>query len=213
MRLDFVYNDNWADPEEYDIIPLSPELQTIKQQLLNKYITPHKTTRWGNFLPGYVLKRLMLADAATGTERIRLIKWAEEGAEINYLAARALGEIKVINPNTEPMPEKVKQHLKDLNERRREEKKISKVIKAANTQISKVKLPVFKDNKQQIVAQNKYPWIVPGTFTQDPGKPGGTIVQIKCQIQGPGCKKTRTIHLADAFQVKICTSCRNLNRA
>jgi hypothetical protein len=207
MGWGFVYADNWADPEEYDLVPLSQELQIIKQQLIDKYITPYKTARWGKLLPGYVLKRLVLADKSTGTERVRLIQWAREGAESSYLSARAIGEIKVDDPNAEPMPEEVKERLRDLNQLRREEKKLKQ--SRIESSAPKAKLPIFKDLTQQQAAQAKYPWIILGTFAQDPEKPGGTIVQIQCQAKKSGCEKVRTIHLADAFQVKTCKSCKN----
>lgn len=66
------------------------------------------------------------------------------------------------------------------------------------------KKPVFQDPEQQKAVKLKYDWAIEGSFRQDPEKAGGTILDIKCQK----CGESRTIHLADCFQVKLCLKCR-----
>lgn len=73
------------------------------------------------------------------------------------------------------------------------------------TKEKKDKTPVFQSPEKQKLVLAKYPWVIDGTFRQDPDKPGGTCLDIKCQK----CTTSRTIHLADAFQVKLCLKCKN----
>lgn len=70
------------------------------------------------------------------------------------------------------------------------------------------KKPVFNDPEKQKEVKLKYPWVIEGTFRQDPQKAGGTNVDIKCQK----CGGSRTVHLADAFQVKLCVKCRQAKK-
>ncbi len=69
---------------------------------------------------------------------------------------------------------------------------------------AKTKVPVFQDVEKQKEVCAKFPWVIPGTFAQDPEKSGGTLLAIKCE----GCGDERIIHLADAFHTKKCKTCK-----
>lgn len=219
-----------TDPKQFEGRTLPPEIEIVKQRLMDEYLTPHKLE-----MPAYVLKALFQAAEAEGAEKSELLEKARQKAETHYLAAWARGEIKQKDENAPPMPEEVKELLKQKNAERREREKAEReadrkraehfakaekptVVKTNKPQkvdppedkpkkviTKKSKKPVFDDPETQQLVLTKYPWAIPGTFRQDPDKPAGTNLDIKCQR----CGMARTIHLADAFQVKFCTSCKN----
>jgi hypothetical protein len=172
--------------------------------LYEKYLKPH-----GLDIPGYMLKPLVEAINATASERVILLEKARQKAELHYLGSWARGLIKVRTKNHKPMSEDTKQYLKELNEARREERKAKSSEHTHVNVQKKVKVPVFQDTDKQKEIKSKYPWVIEGTFRQDPHKAGRTCVDIKCQK----CGTPRTIHLADAFQVKLCTKCRGIDDA
>lgn len=201
-------NNAWADPEEYDVKELAPYIAKIKLELMDKYCTPFGLT----LLPGYVLKSLF--EASTTPDRAaELIDKARKSAEISYLADISAGRIRIKDEDAEPMPEEVKQHLKELNQERRELKKAEREARLArvaqfegSTAPKKVKskIPMFQDPEAQAALKVKYPWVVAGSFSQDPEKSGGTLLNIQCET----CKDERSIHLADAFHTKTCKTCK-----
>jgi hypothetical protein len=71
------------------------------------------------------------------------------------------------------------------------------------------KTPIYEDKAAQAEKEAKYPWVIPGTWRQDPEHAGGTILDIKCQY----CQMPRTIHAADAFQVKSHVECKKKSKA
>lgn len=116
----------------------------------------------------------------------------------------------------QPEPIKTEKELKDAAKLVKEQAKAA--MKAAiKTQFdveghpevrltkAKTKVPVFKDVEKQKEVCVKFPWVVVGSFTQDPEKLGGTLLAIKCV----DCGGERTIHLADAFLVKRCRECKS----
>jgi hypothetical protein len=68
----------------------------------------------------------------------------------------------------------------------------------------KAKLPMFQDKAAQSEREKKWGWIISGSWREDPEHSGGTLVSIKCQK----CGGPREIHAADAFQVKLCRTCK-----
>jgi hypothetical protein len=68
----------------------------------------------------------------------------------------------------------------------------------------KAKMPMYEDKNAQVEREKKWTWIIAGSWREDPGHPGGTLVSIKCQK----CGGSREIHAADAFQVKLCRTCK-----
>lgn len=219
-----------AKAEDFAGRVLPPDIEEVKQWLIREYLEEHKLE-----VPGYVLKTLFQAAEAEGSRRAELCESAKHKAQTHYLSAWARGEIKQKDESAPPMPEDVKELLKVKNAERREREKAEreadkkrkehfakveteKAAKAApkptaklpenkqkKTVAKKSKKPVFDDPDTQQLVLAKYPWAIPGTFRQDPDKPAGTNLDIKCQK----CGMARTIHLADAFQVKFCTSCKN----
>lgn len=198
----------WADPEYYDAQPLPPDLQQVKDELKAEYITPYNLP----WLHGYVVKELVEAakDESTKAERI---KKARDKASMAFLADQASGRIRLKDEDAEPMPEEVKIHLKELNQERRELKKQEREARLARiAQIEgsmepkkvKSKIPMFSDPEAQAALKVKYPWVVAGSFSQDPEKSGGTLLNIQCET----CKGERSIHLADAFHTKTCKTCK-----
>jgi hypothetical protein len=71
------------------------------------------------------------------------------------------------------------------------------------------KLAVYEDSTAQAEKEAKYPWAAPGSWRQDPEHPGSTILDIKCI----SCGASRTIHLADLFQCKLCVGCRKASKS
>ena len=110
-----------------------------------------------------------------------------------------------------PMSEETKAALKELAESRKAMKQSIKeqfdieghpevrLVKG------KSKMPVFQDLLKQAEICAKFPWVIAGTFTQDPEKSGGTLLAIKCGTCGDD---KRIIHLADAFHTKLCKACK-----
>lgn len=210
----------WADPEELNAIKLSGEAAQLKEELVAEYITPYNLA----WLPGYVLKELVDADREpnAGIKHERL-KAAQDKAQNAHLAALANGRIKNKDEVTEPMSEDVKEHLRDLNEKRKAEKAVKKALveqadKTINIKESKVPDPitkvtkkakktVFNDPEAQAALIAKYSWCIPGSFVQDAVKPGLTLVSIKCQK----CGNPRQIHLADLFHVQKCVACKKVH--
>jgi len=208
----------WADPEELNVIKLSGEAAQTKDELVAEYVTPYNLA----WLPGYVLKELVEADREpnAGIKHERL-KAAQDKAQNAHLAALANGRIKNKDEVTEPMPEDVKEHLRDLNEQRKAEKAAKKALVAQAdkvTQTQGLTMPdpvtkvvkkakgIFNDLEAQAALITKYPWCIPGSFVQDSVKAGLTLVSIKCKH----CSKPRQIHLADLFHVQKCVACKKV---
>lgn len=195
----------WADPEYYDAQPLPPDLQKVKEELMAEFVTPHGLP----WLDGYIVKVLVEA-SVEGANKPEAIKKAREKAHTAFLANRARGLIRLKDEEAEPMPEEVKEHLKELNQQRRELKKqerdarMARIAQIEGPKKVKSKLPMFGDVDAQIELKKRYPWVIAGSFVQDPEKSGGTLLNIECQV----CKDERTIHLADAFHTKTCKPCK-----
>ena len=199
----------WHDPEEYGAVKLPSDLESVKLNLMEKYITPFGLP----WLPGGVLKILVEAINLEGIDRANAILKASEASHVAYLSDVAKGRIKLKDETTTPMPEEVKQHLRELNQARRDE---AKALREAREQrlaafdekkspkAPKSGGPVFSDKLQQDALILKYPWIRLGSFRQDPEKAGGTLLAIICQ----SCGADREIHLADAFHCKFCKLCK-----
>lgn len=68
----------------------------------------------------------------------------------------------------------------------------------------KAKVPLYQDAAGMAEREAKWPWVVAGSWREDTEHPGATIVTIKCTK----CDGIRTIHAADAFQVKLCRACK-----
>lgn len=196
---------------------MSPDVEQVKLALEDEFLNPYKLE-----MPAHVLKPLVQATKEENpTKRAEYLEVAKQKAHMHYLAKWAQGVIRVKDENAPPMPDDVKAQLRELNEKRREEKKAEREASEARrkeldkadlekdrrTVAKKSKKPVFDDPETQKLVVAKYSWVIPGTFRQDPDKPGGTNLDIKCQA----CGMSRTIHLADAFQVKFCTGCKSSN--
>lgn len=189
-------------------VELSADVAAAKRLVEDEFLTPHKID-----MPAYVLKQYVLATQTTDMAvRAEHIKKAREKAEVCYLAKWARGEIKVKDENAEPMPEEVKAQLRELNEKKRTERKLAneaktKLVAAADgvKVPKKKKKPVFNDPDTQSLILSKYPWVKHGSFKQNPHKLGATDVDIECQH----CGMSRTTHLSDVFQVRFCSSCKN----
>jgi hypothetical protein len=216
-------NFPWADPEEYNVIPLSKVASDIKAELVAEYITPYNLP----WLPGYVLKELVEADQEQDMgikyERLRV---ARNKAQNAHLAALANGRIKNKDEIVEPMAESTKEMLRELNEKRKAEKASKKaMVEKADTltnvkQVAPVdyasnrlgpllkktasKKPVFNNLEAQKSLVDKYKWCIAGSFVQDPNRPTGTLASIKCEI----CGNPRQVALADLFHVKCCIACK-----
>jgi hypothetical protein len=199
-----------ANMTELESHVLPPDILLIRDDINAEFFDP-----FGVKMPGYVLKQLVLASKSDSlATRSFHIEQARQKAHTSYLSKWSKGEIKIKDENAEPMPEDVKAQLRELNEKRRAEKRAEREAKEARQKqfdfdgekkvAKKSKKPVFDDPETQKLVLTKYPWAIPGSFRQDPEKAGGTNLDIKCQR----CGMTRTIHLADAFQVKFCTACK-----
>ena len=79
----------------------------------------------------------------------------------------------------------------------------------ATPKAAKSKTPIYEDKKAQEEREGKYPWIIKGTWRADPEHEGGTILDIKCEF----CGNARTIHAADAFQVKSHVECKKKSKS
>lgn len=191
-----------TDLSPYKDVVIPDDVQQAKDRIAAQYLSPY-----GLQFPAYVMKHFYLAALAPIEERHQHLERARQKAETHYLGQRAKGNIKTVADMGPPMPEDVKQKLKEINQQRREEKqehtKSAKVVDTSTEKPKRSKTPVFQDPDAQKLVLTKYPWVVDGSFKQDPEKAGGTLVSIKC-----ACGKLREIHLADAFQVKMCLECR-----
>ena len=183
------------DPRQFDNVTFPPDIAEFRKKIEDQYLTPHHLST-----PGPVLQCLFLASTADGQQRSSLLEKARQKAEVHYLASWAKGDIKVKDPDIKPMPEEVKAELKEIKLQRKMEKQLQRSKKLP-------KLPTWQDKVAQVGYCNNYPWIIDGTFRQDSDNLNKTIVDIKCQI----CKSTRTVHLADVFQIKYCLQCRGKN--
>lgn len=193
-------------------VELPDDVVAEMQRLYSEYLEPHKLE-----IPDYAMKPIFLAAMETVPEKkAEYLEKARQKFEQHYLGSWAKGKIKPLDSDAPPMPEDVKEKLKELNKAKRErEKEKNQVARMASGEPpkkagepKKQKVPVFADSQAQDAVVKKYSWAIAGTFRADPDKPGGTILDIKCQKSGPGCLSTRTIHLADCFQVKLCSVCR-----
>lgn len=180
-------------------VDLPQDLQHYKDSFYKKYLQPH-----GLEIPGYAIRPLEAAIEATGIERATLIEKARQNFELCYLGAWSKGVIRVGDEH-KPMPEEIKKELKELYLQRKALKEDKKPVPAVNKK-SRPKGPVYLDKIRQSEIMSKYAWVT-DSFKQDPHKPGGTVVDIKCQK----CGSLRTIHIADCFQTKLCLNCRNIN--
>lgn len=188
--------------EDFKNVVLTPDIAEFKLKLEEKYFNEYKLA-----MPGYVLKALVKAMSADISEKTLLLEKARQSAELHYLASWSKGDIKIKDAEAKPMPEEVKQELKEIKIAKKAIKdKEIELIKSIKKK-SLPKEPVHESKTLQDGYCAKYKWIVPNTFKQDPHKPGGTIVDIKCT----SCKSRRTVHLSDSWQVKLCTSCKGKN--
>lgn len=151
-------------------------------------------------VPPYVLKRCL------DSKDLSVSEFNEHTLpQIRMSVHMAIMELKP--KEKEPMPEDVKQYLRDIAESKKAKAKdVKEPVK--DTPADKKapgRVPVFQDPKKQEELIKKYPWAVPGTFVQDKDKPNGTNVNIKCVICG---SQARQVHLADLFQAKKCLKCR-----
>jgi hypothetical protein len=144
-----------------------------------------------------------------------------EGFARGELLARALRKMQIhclVHATiwTKGMTDDTKDKLKEY---KREQKEIRTPVgigqgpaeerappKPAPTSVKRSKVPLFNDMKAQQERVAKYPWVVAGSFREDPSHPGGTIADIKCQETG--CTAKRTVHAGDLFQVKFCAPCK-----
>lgn len=185
---------------DYSAFHLPIEIVDFKNHIYQKYLEPYNLD-----IPNYVYKALVLAGEAEDLERIQLLEVARQKAEMHYLGQWAKGNIKV---NTEPMPEEVKEKLKEINENKRLEKQakrieLDNVVKSNVKKPKGKKLPVFSDSEQQKQVLKKYPHAIAGTFKAHPSKAGVTLLDIKCTK----CGKSKTISLCEAFHIKTCSAC------
>lgn len=205
--------------KDYEGIELPPDVVAVRDEIVDRWFKPYNLE-----VPGYVWKQLVTASKTDGEgPRAEALEKVRQKAELHYLSQWSKGNVNVVDSNAEPMSEETKEYLRNLNKERREKEKLEReerdarkksldkaAISTADDKPKKVvakrsKNPVFNDPDAQKLIVEKYPWAIPGSFRQDPDKPAGTNLDIKCQK----CGMARSIHLADAFQVKYCTSCKN----
>ncbi len=150
--------------------------------------------------------KLTIIDETPENQLIREAAEAEKianDAAIEAARQAALGK--------KPMSEETKVALKELAESRKAMKKAIKeqFDTEGHPEVrlvkGKSKIPVFQDLLKQAEICAKFPWVIAGTFTQDPEKSGGTLLAIKCGNCGD---ENRIIHLADAFHTKLCKACK-----
>jgi len=201
-----------TDLTPYVDVEMPDDVVQEMKRLYSEYLEPYKLE-----IPDYAMKHLFLASLEANAEKkAEYLEKARQKFEQHYLGSWAKGKIKPLDSDAPPMPEDVKEKLKEINKAKRErEKTKNEVARMASGQPpkhagqpKKQKVPVYSDSQSQDAVVKKYSWAIAGTFRADPDKPGGTILDIKCQKSGPGCLSTRTIHLADCFQVKLCSVCR-----
>lgn len=88
--------------------------------------------------------------------------------------------------------------------------KAEKVKKEPKQKVpSKAKIPLWQDKAATEEREGKYGWIKKGSWRADPEHDGGTILEIICTV----CGSERTIHAADAFQVKMCGNCKKTSKS
>jgi hypothetical protein len=68
----------------------------------------------------------------------------------------------------------------------------------------KAKTPIYEDAARMAASEAKWSWVKKGSWRADPEHEGATLLDIVC-IK---CGGERTIHAADAFQVKLCRTCK-----
>lgn len=182
--------------EDVKDLVLGDRAKWMLREIDEEWFKPH-----GQQVPPYTIKALY--KAVTEEQFVA----AKSHAHVAFLNLRMQGIIKTEADIPEPMSEETKKYLRELKESKKgvdrsdPPKKVVTVLKT----IKKSSLPVWQDKQKQDAACTKYAWVVPGTFEQDPHKPGGSIVKIKCIKCG---NKDRKIHLADAFQSKYCLKCK-----
>lgn len=182
-----------ANASDYDSYRWPDDIKQAIDGLIKEHYEPYTSER----LEGFILKRFKAAaEEADLGKRGEKLKEALDAAWLQYRHYKP--------KTTEPMPEEVKEMLKELNETRRAVKKKDAAPPAPKKEKPP---PVHSDPKRQLEFCNKYPWAVPGSFKQDPLKAGGTLVSIKCE-----CGSTREIHLSDLFQVRKCNVCKRLGK-
>lgn len=139
-----------------------------------------------------------------GSERDAALTVARSKVDMDFATAQIYGWIKIKDEESDPMPEDVKIKLRALNDQRREDKKAKeKRLKSIPT----IKTPVYVDKIRQKELKSKYPWAA--VFKPDPEKNGGTLVDIRCTK----CAGTRTVHLGDLWQCKLCRKCKDGNNS
>lgn len=143
-----------------------------------------------------IVDSLAKASKLEGNRRKFYIFKAYKNAQTLYY-----GCWRSIKQHKTPMSEEVKMELAERRESKRlAEGKPSKVVKPAAVG----RVPLYKDKTAQLEKEKIYPWIISGSWRQDPLKANSTILDIKCQ----DCGVAREIHAADAFQVKRCVTCK-----
>jgi ribosomal protein S27E len=207
-----------TDIKDLQGVVLSSDAERTRLAIQEEYLDPYKLE-----MPAYVLKQLVMASQEADLNKAsEHLQKARQKAHTHYLSKWATGVIRVKDDDAPPMPDAVKAQLRELNEKRREERRIDKeaanarkreldkadhVETVRSTVTKKGKKPVFDDPDAQKLVLTKYPWAVANTFKQDQNKPGGTNLDIRCQV----CGRHRTVHLADVFQVRYCNGCRKTN--
>jgi len=181
----------YAKAADFDGYNWPADIKEAMDKLIDEHYAPYTDER----LEGWLLKKFKAAaEEQSLGKRADLIRAAVDAAFLQYRDYLPREDVK-------PMPDDVKAMLRELNESKRADK-------PATTKEQKAKkVPVFNDPDKQMELCKKYPQTVPGSFVQDPHKPGGTLVSIKCE-----CGKTREIHLSDLFQVRKCHDCKKLGK-
>lgn len=195
-----------AKLEDFKDLVLPEDIEITRQQLNDEYFEPYHI-----IMPAYVLKQLTVAAELSGQARIDATIKARDKAKFAHFCATRQG-----HSESRPMTNEVKAKLAEYNKQKRQQEKqerqsrLERLRKLPTDSIGNTakpkrsKVPVFNDPEAQTLVSNKYPHIIPGTFKQDPEKPGGTLVDIKCQK----CGSSRTVHMADVFQCRLCKQCR-----
>lgn len=180
----------YAKPDDYKDYVWPDDVKVAMDSVLEEHFRPYTTDGF----EGWILKRFKAAAEETNLgKRADLIAEAKQAAFLQY-------RDYLPREDMAPMPDDVKQMLKELNESRR--------APASDKKEPAAKLkPAFDDPDRQLELCKKYPWAVPSSFIRDPEKAGGTLVSIACE-----CGKTRQVHLSDLFQVRKCHDCKKLGK-
>src|SRR5687767_5398152 len=107
-----------TDLSIYKDVVIPPEVEEAKNKLYADYLEPYKLE-----IPAYAMKWIYKAAMVDGAQRVEGLEKARQKVEQRYLSAWAKREIKVHDDDAPPMPDDVKQQLKELNKQRREEAK------------------------------------------------------------------------------------------